>query len=541
MSMKIGKHLTIFAALSLLSCMVVRGADRLPYLKKQGTAMQLIVDGKPFLVIGGELRNSSTGSLEYMKPLWNQMAALNLNTVLPVISWELIEPEEGNYDFTLVDAMIEGARAQGLRLIPLWFGTWKNGMSSYVPLWVKEDYKRFPRMKVQNSESVEIISTFSREALEADARAFAALMRHIREVDGKHHTVIMMQVENEVGVLGDSRDRSEAAIKAFNQSVPQELMDYMNKNKESLIPEMKTLWETAGYPSSGSWAEVFGPGMWTDNVFMAWQYAGYIDKVTAAGKAEYPLPMYVNAWLELPGMMKPGRFPSGGPLPRVMDVWKAGAPHIDFISPDIYAENFEDWCDWYTQLDNPLFIPEVGRSAESAANLLFAFGNYSTIGTSPFAIDDLDPAEDGPIEKLYLAMQYLGPEILKHQGRENTMTGFLLDDSRRSIDVQMGDYNVVIELFSHRGKILVDDAFGLIIKTGDREFLIAGSRALISFKSLLSPQDKYGIGKVQEIVFVNGQWRHGRRLNGDETHRGRAARLPMDEIGIQHVTVYHYK
>jgi hypothetical protein len=469
------------------------------------------------------------------------MAELNVNTVLPVISWELIEPKEGVFDFTLVDAMIEGARKHGLRLIPLWFGTWKNGMSSYVPLWVKEDYKRFPRMKIQDGESVEIISTFSQEALDADSRAFAALMRHIRVVDTNHQTVIMVQVENEVGVLGDSRDRSEKALAAYNKPVPPELIDYLIKNKDSLIPELKNLWESRGYPSSGSWNDVFGTGMWSDNVFMAWQYARYIDKVTAAGKAEYPLPMYVNAWLELPGMTKPGKFPSGGPLPRVMDIWKAGAPNIDFITPDIYAQNFKDWCDWYTQQNNPLFIPETWNSDQSAANMLFAFGNYNTIGTAPFAIDDLNPADDGPIEKLYLAMQYLGPEILKHQGRKNTMAGFLLDDSRRSIDVQMGEYNVVIELYSRRGKIVVDDGFGLIIKTGEREFLVAGSRALISFKSPVSPQDKYGIGKVQEIVFTDNAWKNGRRLNGDETHRGRAVRLPMNEIGIQRVTVYHYR
>ncbi|KAA3653188.1 MAG: hypothetical protein DWQ10_18655, partial [Calditrichaeota bacterium] len=204
-------------------------------------------------------------------------------------------------------------------------------------------------------------------------------------------------------------------------------------------------------------------------------------------------------------------------------------------------KNFKDWCDWYTQQNNPLFIPEAWNTAPSAANFLFAFGNYNTIGTAPFAIDDLKPDDDSAIEKLYLAMKYLGPEILKHQGREGTMTGFLLNDSQRSVDVQMGDYNVVIELYSRRGRIVVDDAFGLVIKTGEKEFLVAGSRALISFKSLVSPKEKYGIGTVQEIVHTNGQWKSGRRLNGDETHRGRAVKLPMEEIGIQRVTVYHYR
>ena len=240
---EIFRHLMNLFSLGIISAGPVYGSEEIPHLQKQGTATQLIVDGEPFLVIGGELGNSSTGSLDYMKPLWKQMAELNLNTVLPVISWELIEPEEGIYDFTLVDAMIEGAREQGLRLIPLWFGTWKNGMSSYVPLWVKEDYERFPRMKIQDGESVEIISTFSEEALEADARAFAALMRHIREVDSDQRTVIMVQVENEVGVLGDSRDRLAVADEAFNQPVPSELMGYLEKNRDRLIPDLAARWE----------------------------------------------------------------------------------------------------------------------------------------------------------------------------------------------------------------------------------------------------------------------------------------------------------
>jgi hypothetical protein len=281
--------------------------------------------------------------------------------------------------------------------------------------------------------------------------------------------------------------------------------------------------------------------MWTDNIFMAWQYARYIDRVTAAGKAEYDLPMYVNAWLELPGMSKPGKYPSGGPLPRVMDIWKAGAPNIDFLSPDIYAENFEDWCDWYTRQGDPLFIPEVGRSEETAANLLFAFGNYNTLGTSPFGIDRITPDEDSPIEKLYHVMHYLAPEILEHQPLENRMTGFLLDMDRRSTDVIMEDQNVTIELYSRRGVIAVEDAFGLVIKTGEMEYLVAGSRALISFKSPDDPGIKYGIGKVDEIVFRDGKWQEGRRLNGDETHRGRAVRLPHEEIGIQRVAIYKYK
>lgn len=539
-------HIRLFLVAILMANLAfpvaLPGQESIPHLRKKGTATQLMVNDRAYMVIGGELHNSSTGSLAYMKPLWKQMAALNVNTVLPVVSWEMIEPEEGNFDFTLVDAMIEGARAEDLRLIPLWFGTWKNGMSSYVPLWVKQDHERFPRMKTGYGEPVEIISTFSQAALDADIKAFSALMRHIRKVDGKDRTVIMVQVENEVGMLGDSRDRSEDAEMAFRQEVPEGLISYLNKNRAQLAPELFDLLGGRKVLEQGSWEEVFGPGIWTDNIFMAWQYASYMEKVTAAGKAEYDLPMYVNAWLELPGMMFPGKFPSGGPLPRVLDIWRAAAPSIDFYTPDIYADNFADWCDWYTRNGNPLFIPETRRTDESAANMLFAFGNYNTIGTSPFGIDDLDPADDGAIEKLYKAMQYLGPVILDHQGEQGKLTGFLLDDKQRKKIVRMGDYEVIIELYSRRGVIAVDDAFGIVIRRGEKDFTVAGSRALISFRPLDpgKPGLKAGLGRVTEIVSKEDGWTEGRILNGDETHRGRAVKLPLDSLGIQKVTIYDY-
>ncbi len=260
----------------------------IPYLKKEGGRTQLIVDDMPFLMLAGELSNSASGSVEqmlggdnpvprkvyrmlngslgndssfdmdYKGSIWQQMVDLNVNTVLPAISWEMIEPEEGKFDFTVVDAMIEGAREKNLRLIPLWFGTWKNGMSSYAPLWVKKDYKRFPRTRIEGEGSIEVVSTFSEEALKADALAFAALMKHIKEVDEKHRTVIMVQVENEVGILGDSRDRSDMAEKAFEDVVPQQLMDYLIENKGSLMPQLDELWASSGYKETGNWTEIFG-------------------------------------------------------------------------------------------------------------------------------------------------------------------------------------------------------------------------------------------------------------------------------------------
>ena len=223
----------------------------IPSLHKQGTTTQLLVDGKPFVILGGELHNSSASSLAYMEPIWPKMVALNLNTVLAVVSWELLEPEEGKFDFALVDGLLQGARKHNLRLVLLWFGSWKNGVSSYVPGWVKRDVARFPRMQPRPGENVEVLTPLSEANCAADTRAFVALMRHLQEVDSIEHTVLMMQVENEVGLLGATRDHSPLAEAAFAQAVPAELMSYLSDHKDDLIPEFKKYWEAAGLQDDG--------------------------------------------------------------------------------------------------------------------------------------------------------------------------------------------------------------------------------------------------------------------------------------------------
>ena len=255
-------------------------------MEKRGQATQLIVDGKPFLALSGELANTAPSNLDYMRHIFPILARqVHLNTVLTAVAWGWIEPREGQYDFHLVDAAIELANQNDLRLVWLWFGSWKNGESNFAPGWVKADYDRFPRAQIQNGRNVEILSTLSESNLQADAKAFAALMRHVKEVD-KNHRVIMAQVENEVGLLGDSRDRSPAANEAFAKPVPREFMDYLQKHKDNLLPEFRKIWEAAGFKTSGTWEEVFGKGVQTDEIFMGWNYARYVGKVAEAGKRE---------------------------------------------------------------------------------------------------------------------------------------------------------------------------------------------------------------------------------------------------------------
>jgi beta-galactosidase GanA len=248
----------------------------MPHLEQHGGVTQLVLEGKPFLMLAAELHNSSSSSLDYMKDIWPRLAATPMNTALTPLSWELIESQQGKYDFTLVDGLLEQARQNRLKVVFLWLASWKNGMSSYAPVWVKRDTRRFPRAVLRESGIGEVLSTFGEATMQADGRAFAAVMRHLREMDSNQHTVLMMQVEKEVGVLGDSRDRSAPANEAFAGPVPKQLLNYMQQHRETLMPEFREIWQKNGFKQSGTWQEVFGSGLRTDQIFMAWNYGRYV-------------------------------------------------------------------------------------------------------------------------------------------------------------------------------------------------------------------------------------------------------------------------
>ena len=560
------------------------------HLRKQGTATQLIVDGKPFLMLAGELRNSTTSSLEFMKPVWSKLVALHLNTVLAAVQWELMEPKEGQFDFTLVDAQIRAAQSNHLRLVFLWFGSWKNGASSYPPIWVKGNVDRFPRAKRKDGTSTDTLSTFSAANLDADSHAFAALMRHVKETDSSHR-VIMIQVENEVGLLGDSRDRSEAADKAFAEPVPKELLDYMTGRKETLYPEFRQAWEVAGAKTSGTWEQVFGKTEYTDEIFMAWNYARYVGRVAAAGKAEYPVPMYVNTWCSMGGQT-PGSYPSGGPLPHVADLWKVGAPSIDFRSPDLHSLNFSDWVDWYHKADFPLFIPEAFH-ATGHYNIFYVFGQHDGIGFSPFAIDELfftmepgimdelerrfspNPIDDllftGPtktrieLADLALARSYdtiarLTPLILENQGK-GKMAGAVVIADEPPQKIALGNYILAVNFAPIRrdpvpvpagvpapapAPYRIPDRAGvLFIAVGPDEYIAASSGPVnVRFSPNTPGAPIAGIDSIEEGTFVDGRWVPGRRLNGDESDSDKTIRLGGGVIPngrIQRVKLYRYR
>ena len=544
-----------------------------PLLQQQGTARQLIVDGKPFLVLGAELHNSSASSLDYMKPLWPKLAATHLNTVLATVSWELIEPEEGKFDFTIVDGVIEGARANNLHLVILWFASWKNGKSTYQPLWVKTNQARFPLVQNEQGKSLNTLTPLSDANRDADARAFAAFMRHLREVDGTKHTVLMIQVENEVGLLEESRDYSPVANQAFAGPVPKELMDYLQQHKDSLISEFRDVWAANGFKTSGTWTEVFGPGKpagkeipvrtlvtsmtkeehetgwrklyWpVDEIFMAWHYAKYVGKVAEAGKAEYNIPMYVNAWLQQRDHAWPGTYPCGGPLPQVIDIWHAGAPAIDILAPDLYVPEFEELCARFTRSGNPLFIPECHADSRGVANAIYAFGKHDGIGYSPFGIDR-SAGGDTEFARGYDFIAQIAPLILENQGK-GTMTAVLLERDGKPKTVRLGNYTIEAR-YSGRSfgpanaNATPDCVAGLFIATGPDDFIIVGRGMNVYFASATNPSENVGLGTVDEGVYTDGRWVPGRRLNGDETPEWKALRFQADNYGIQRVKLYRYR
>jgi len=514
-----------------------------PHLDNSGTLTHLMVDGKPFLILGGELRNSSASSLDFMKPIWPRMAADNLNTLLAPVSWELTEPEEGKFDFSLVDGMIAAAQDNHLHLVFLWFGSWKNSGSGYAPAWVRSDLKRFPRAQDRQGGNLAILSAFSDADRDADARAFAALMKHIRAVDGSKHTVLMMQVENESGVLGSPRDYSPEAEAAWKSPVPEALLSFLAKNKQSLQPELLNVWREAGFRGEGTWAQVFGTSQRAAEIFEAWQYSQYIDRVAAAGKAEYPIPMYVNAWRTQYAGEPGGEHPSGGAVSRVLDVWLAGISHIDVLAPDIYLPDLRGVLASYDHLGNPLFIPETRGGEAAGANALYAFGQ-GAFGFSPFAVDG--SSDNKPLALAYSTLNQLAP-LLSTVGRSQ-MTSVVRQAGDSETAIELGGYLLRIQYQegTHAPGPLqqecpnVPPGAAIIINNAQDEFVIAGEGLSVTFLPDSGGPEHVELMSVEEGTFDNGTWAPGRRLNGDETNGGNFLIFSCAAPSIQKVRLFRH-
>lgn len=535
---------------------VGHAASEIPHLARQGTATQLIVDGSPFLVRGGEVSNSH-GEPDYLRASWPRLKALNLNSAVVPVYWDVIEPEEGKFDFASVDGLLADARSVDFHLVLLWFGTWKNSMSCYAPSWVKTNLERFPRARTSTGQALEIVTPFATAGRDADARAFAALMRHLKEVDGGRHTVVLVQVENEIGMIPEARDRAPAADAAFAGAVPAELLTYLQTHRDTLAPTLRDRWVAQGAKKSGTWTEVFGEGAPTAEIFSAWEFGRYVDAVASAGRKEYALPLYANAALIRPGY-QPGQYPSAGPLPHLIDIWRASAPTLDFISPDIYFPNFTEWAERYTRSGNPLFIPEALRSGTSSVNALYAFGACDAIGFSPFGIESMQEPAAGYLAASNNLIRELTPLIAAAQGR-GTMTALLPPgpEQRAPQQVVFGGVTLGVTYEQQEPPALADGVINesgdksasrallpsgaIVLQLGPDDFLFGGVGLIVTFAAPTPGEPIIGILECEEGRYVDGKWQHVRWLNGDQTHQGRHLRLEPGHFTLQRVKLYRYR
>ena len=498
---------------------------QLPHLKKNEYGVtQIVVKGKPFLMLAGEVYNSSASDSAYMKKTMKTLKEANFNSVFVPLSWELIEPVEHQFDFSSIDQLITIARRNNLKLVFLWLATWKNGISPYAPIWLMQNTEKYWRVKDSAGKNTQTLSAFCPATLEADKNAYCQVMKHIAKVDAKENTVIAMQVENEVGVFGQTRDFSQQANEAFNKEVPQQLIQYLVKNEATLEIEIKTAWKENGAKTSGSWTEVFGKNDFTDLFFMAWQYGSYVNKIAAEGKKILALPTYVNCWMPAtpspnprPNYTKPGTYPSGGPIIMVADIWKAAAPAIDIIAPDIYGNDFDLQVGFFHRNDNPLFIPETKAIAGRAT---YAFANHNAICFSPFGIDNLTDS----MKEEYSMLKQLSPLILQYQGsgrikafyrNENDTIGGSI---KLNTDVQI-NVHLTRPYYRRDESLYVNGRFpstyGIYIQTSDSECIVAGKNIYVSAKST-NPDKDVWLRDVWEGNFINGKWKRNALMNGDE-------------------------
>lgn len=513
--------ITISLVIPFISCNMEMEGDRenhtIPHFVTENGVTQLYVDDLPYIILGGELRNSSAFSLGFMEPIWDRLTDQNLNTVLLPLSWRQLEPFEGEFDFTMVEGLIRGAREQDLRLIFLWFGAWKNGLSGYAPAWVTRDVERFPRMEYSDGRKIEVFSNLSENLKTSETIAFKALMKHIKAIDETEQTVILVQVENEVGIRGSSRDFSQLAEEQFSSQVPGQLIEYLELHRDGLNPVVLDAWGGQGFPATGSWQELFGNGMAADEIFMVWSYATYINEIAKSGMEEYNLPMFVNAWLHTEGRVA-GIYPSGGPVATMIDIWKAAAPDIVLLAPDIYEPEFKLKCRQFARADNPLFIPEAcaiwyDDTISGPAKAFYSIGQHNAIGFAPFGIDDPTYHKHHPLAKAYGILGSVMPMLTQAQVNGNIRA--CMEEGNQSDTLLFGDYMFIADYSLKKPGFM--EGYALVIREEENRFLIVGNGLKMMMKSNNAEKPRLSFLSIEEGEFMDGEWIKGRELSGDET------------------------
>jgi beta-galactosidase GanA len=504
--------------LALAALSIPAFASDLPRIITDHDRHALFVDGKPFLILGAQVNNSSNWPA-MLDEVWPAIDKLHANTMQVPIAWEQIEPKEGQFDFGFLDTLVEQARAHDVRLVLLWFATWKNNGPSYAPSWVKLDDRRFPRVFSREGKRLNSLSPLAPATLEADTKAFVELMKHLRQIDGDRHTVIMVQVENEAGTYGTDRDHSPMADKVFAGPVPQELLRAAGK-------------------SPGSWRQVFGKD--ADEFFHAWHVAHFIGQVAAAGKAVYPLPMYANAALRDPfNPGPPGGYESGGPTDNVLHVWKAAAPALDVLGPDIYRPDYAHYTAYlerYARKDNPLFVAETGNSKVYARYVYAALG-AGAIGWSPFGMDftgysnyplGAPKLDEATVEQFAANYRVLAPMTgeLAAAAQAGKLWGAAEPDDTHEQTLDLGDWQVrlgygQLQFGTDPPQGNPDRSGGaLIAQLASNEYLVVARDVRVSFLPPRGRTTDFLLDRVEEGRYENGRWIFRRLWNGDQTDWG---------------------
>ena len=524
------KNNVIMMRITAMCCLVVfmtigkvwgqTGTGMMPKIIEKNGRHALLVDGQPFFILGGQAHNSS-GWPGMLPKVWYSVKTLHANTLEVPIYWEQIEPQSGEFDFSLIDTLIKQGQEHRVRLVLLWFATWKNGSSHYMPVWMKNDAAKYPSITGRNGSPVDSPSPHIQAAMEADAKAFAAVMGYLKKADPQH-TVIMVQVENEPGAWGSVRDYSPVAQKLFEGPVPAEL----------LKPEvLKTLKRPVD--AKGSWHDVFGND--ADEFFHAWSVAQYIGYVAAAGKAVNPLPLYVNAALRDPiSNPSASTYESGGATDNVIPIWKVAAPAIDLLAPDIYLSGTDTVLkviELYNRPDNTLFVPETGSSAEYTKYLYEVLARGG-IGFSPFGIDDNGQGEGeaeiaarlAPLSQEYAMAGPMMRELAKW-GFEGKIKDVVEREDHADQIIDLGSWQAIVKFGASGWRIEQTNKHpigkAIIVQLGENEFVLIGTLCHFTFKPIGANSGKaWQYLKVEEGKYEDGKFKLLRIRNGDETDWG---------------------
>lgn len=560
-----------------------------PCIAEKGNQKVLLVDGKPFIMLAGEIHNSDSSSPAYMEQIWKIADDLGMNSLLLPVTWEMVEPVEGEFHFEVLDQLIDQAREYGMKIGILWFGSFKNAECMYAPEWVKRDLERFHRgqiVKGKNKAGRRVsptlpvtipyttISYLSENAMQADARAFGKMMQHVCEYDEAEGTVITVQVENETGLLGNAREVSDEADAAFAGEVPQEFASYMRSHTEYMEEDVRAAVEAGA--EKGSWSEVFGAA--AEEIFSAYHVSSFVEYVAKAGKDAYDLPMTVNCWLDK-AADTPGDYPSGGPVARVHEVWDYCAPSIDVYCPDIYVPYFNKVCDRFVKGGtNPLYIPEAATHSYAAPRMVYTVGHYHAMCYSPFGFDDIgkpfsaaqgylfgmdvtDPALKTPQNfEEYAALGKILREAMPLLAERYGTTDLQAVCAEREAEKKKSlglpeDMNPMERLMAEAaattkmifGDLGVSAGFGgmmrprndgvlLVCRTKENEVYMIGEQCDIQLFSADSEKTNLDILRVEEGTFENGAFVPGRRFNGDE-----AAQLKLDKPGVLRLQWFTYE